>query len=158
MVISEEKIKIEKLVLSLLDDGQEHSFKEIKKYVIENAKNVDLDISFVKAPRISSVMYKLYHNSRKCIMTRNSWYRIYNEPTFETNTVVNEKEVPPVIAIRNILKQATDEIETVIINDYKVTEQTDKVKAQHLFEYGMEIKQYLWKAQNTADRWLKHNE
>lgn len=157
MVTSEEKIKIEKLVLSLLADCQEHSFQEIKEYIIQNANTVDLDISFAKANRISSVMYKLYHKSHKCIMTRNSWYRIHNEPTLENHTATNEREISSAIAIRDILKRATNEIESIIINDYKVTEQTDKIEAHCLFEYGMKIKQSLWEAQNTTDRWLNDN-
>lgn len=157
MLISEEKLKVEKLVLSLLSDGQEHSFREIKEYVIKNAKTVDLDISFIKASRISSVMYKLYHKSRKCIMTRKSWYRIRHKPILKKHTITNEKEIPSAIAIRDILKRATKEIESIIINDYKVTEQTDKIEAHRLFEYGMTIKQSLWEAQNITDKWINDN-
>jgi len=65
------------------------------------------------------------------------------------------KEKSPAERAREILKEASNQLEQIIVKTFS-SQNTNDEKIHELFQYGMEIKELLRKAEIRADAWIEH--
>jgi len=152
---SDATLKMRGLAIKCLSDGAVKNFYNIYNYISENAPLVGLEPSYVTTQRVSAVMFHLTHKTNQCEMTSKRWYCMRRNTHNVRVFVEINKEKSPAERAREILKEASNQLEQIIVKTFS-SQNTNDEKIHELFQYGMEIKELLRKAEIRADAWIEH--